>query len=308
MAGGAGGRAPAHPRGLVGAGAKDRAGESREAAGCGGNCFTGILPLALLGQPRELRALAAPVLSQPSLPFPSCDWAKKRSVGIAPAELARARARLVRRNLEVLGFRFEGDEVSPGERFARLSRELNEATGALHFRDATLPAAQYHVADRLPLRAHPVLTDGFRRWLPGHAEPATHYAYRELIAFLDAKLKHAGLRRYVPPPHLAQPPTEAAAEAGGCPVEEKAVTRAPPEPWSATMRRRRATAGTAGPVPPFPASLSQRRHPRADGVENRRPPLQLRAIAQVQLLFDPFLMRLHRLHTQPHFHRHSPCL
>lgn len=156
-----------------------------------GNCFTGILPLAL------------------------CDRVKKHSLGIAPEELDLARERIRRRNLEVLGFRFEGDVVSPRERFTRLHRELNEGTGALHFRDRTLLAAQYHDADGLPLRAHPVLTDGFRRWLPGQPEPATHYAYRELIAFLDAKLKGPRPRRFVPPPHFTDPPPEAAGEIGG---------------------------------------------------------------------------------------------
>ena len=155
-----------------------------------GLCFTGMLPLALLGQEEPLPELVAPVISQPALPFPSCGEARTHSLGISEPELERARQRIVAQNLEILGFRFEKDQVSPWQRFARLNWELNQVPGSRHFLDQTLMAARYHDVDGLPPRAHSVLTGEYRRWTCGHPEPATHYAYRELIAFLDAKLKH----------------------------------------------------------------------------------------------------------------------
>lgn len=159
-----------------------------------GLCLTGGFPLALLGQDPPVPRLVAPVMSQPSLPF-SVNAARRKSLGISRRELDTVHKRfLADPALEILGFRFEGDEVSPGERFVRLGSEFEE-----RFIDGTLKAADYHSRDGLPIRAHAVLTDGYRPWLAGQLEPAGHYAYRELIAFLDKKLKGPSPQRFKPP-------------------------------------------------------------------------------------------------------------
>jgi dienelactone hydrolase len=82
-----------------------------------GMCLTGGFALAMMVDDVVL----APVLSQPSLPFPVS--AKHRSaLGISDADVERVKER-VAAGVCVLGLRFSGDKTSPPERFAAL-REL----------------------------------------------------------------------------------------------------------------------------------------------------------------------------------------
>lgn len=88
--------------------------------GAVGMCLTGGFALAMMVDDTVL----APVLSQPSLPFPIGRRAK-RDLGISDADLARARER-VEGGVGVLGLRFTNDRLCPGERFDRLRDELGE--------------------------------------------------------------------------------------------------------------------------------------------------------------------------------------
>ena len=84
-----------------------------------GMCFTGGFALAMMaGAP-----VLAPVLSQPSLPFP-LGSARKADLGLSDADLAAAKEACVAGNLTVLGLRFTGDRMVPAVRFERLRREL----------------------------------------------------------------------------------------------------------------------------------------------------------------------------------------
>jgi hypothetical protein len=85
-------------------------------------CFTGGFALAMMVDDVVL----APVLSQPSLPIgPSRK--SKRDLGISDADLARVKQRCRdEEDLCVLGLRFTGDFMAPGERFARLREELGD--------------------------------------------------------------------------------------------------------------------------------------------------------------------------------------
>jgi dienelactone hydrolase len=67
----------------------------------------------------------APVLSQPSLPFPLTKK-HKRDLGISDADLARVKARCETEDICVLGLRFTGDKVVPEARFERLRQELGD--------------------------------------------------------------------------------------------------------------------------------------------------------------------------------------
>jgi dienelactone hydrolase len=78
-----------------------------------GMCFTGGFALAMMVDDVVL----APVLSQPSLPFP-LGRSRRRALGISDADVER-----VAQWVCVLGLRFTGDKASPPERFAAL-REL----------------------------------------------------------------------------------------------------------------------------------------------------------------------------------------
>jgi dienelactone hydrolase len=88
--------------------------------GAVGMCLTGGFALAMMVDDVVL----APVLSQPSLPFPM-GRARRRALGISDADAERVRER-VAAGVCVLGLRFTGDRVSPHERFAALSELLGD--------------------------------------------------------------------------------------------------------------------------------------------------------------------------------------
>jgi dienelactone hydrolase len=86
-----------------------------------GMCFTGGFALAMMVD----ETVVAPVLSQPSLPFP-VTRKHKRDLGISPSDLAKVKERCAA-GTELLGLRFTGDKLSPGDRFAHLCDELGDA-------------------------------------------------------------------------------------------------------------------------------------------------------------------------------------
>ena len=88
--------------------------------GAVGMCLTGGYALALMIDP----SVTAPVLSQPSCPFP-LTAAHRASIDISPDELAIVKRRTAA-GTPVLGLRFTHDRACPGERFDFLRRELGE--------------------------------------------------------------------------------------------------------------------------------------------------------------------------------------
>ena len=96
-----------------------------------GMCFTGGFALAMAVDDRIL----APVLSQPALPFP-LSARHKRSIDISPGDLAVVKNRCAAEGLEVLGLRFKGDKLSPGERFDFLREQLGDAFVAVELEDS----------------------------------------------------------------------------------------------------------------------------------------------------------------------------
>ena len=95
-----------------------------------GMCFTGGFALAMATHP----SILAPVLSQPSLPF-AVTAAKRRSIDCSPADLAIVKARCADEGLQVLGLRFTGDRMAPGERFQYLREQLGDAFVAVELPD-----------------------------------------------------------------------------------------------------------------------------------------------------------------------------
>ncbi len=85
-----------------------------------GMCLTGGFALAMMVDP----VVVAPVLSQPSLPFP-VTRRHRADLGLSPADrdavVARADA-----GCDVLGLRFSKDVMSPGARFRTLERLLGD--------------------------------------------------------------------------------------------------------------------------------------------------------------------------------------
>jgi dienelactone hydrolase len=131
-----------------------RALAAAEHARCGGPgvgaigmCFTGGFALAMATHP----SLIAPVLAEPSLPFP-VTRAMRRSIDCSPADLDVVRGRCVAEGLEVLGLRFRGDRFSPATRFQFLREQLGDAFVAVEIDDsAANPAAA--------MKPHSVLTE-----------------------------------------------------------------------------------------------------------------------------------------------------
>jgi dienelactone hydrolase len=111
--------------------------------GAVGMCFTGGFALAMMVDD----VVVAPVLSQPSLPFP-VSKARRRDVGLSATDLARVQERA-----RVLGLRFTGDTFSPPERFAHLRELLGDAFVAVEI-DSSPGNPHGHGK-----RAHSVLTE-----------------------------------------------------------------------------------------------------------------------------------------------------
>jgi len=80
-------------------------------------CFTGNFALSMFLEP----AVLAPVLCQPSLPLDN-----PSALEIAPDELEAVRQRLNEENLTVLAFRFNGDRICTGQRFAAYAKALGD--------------------------------------------------------------------------------------------------------------------------------------------------------------------------------------
>ena len=85
-----------------------------------GMCFTGGFALAMMVD----TSVAAPVLAQPSLPFPV---GRKRAadLGISPEDLAGVKQRAAA-GCDVLGLRYDKD-MATGTRFETLTREIGDA-------------------------------------------------------------------------------------------------------------------------------------------------------------------------------------
>ena len=116
--------------------------------GAVGMCLTGGFALAMTVDD----TVVAPVLSQPSLPFP-VTGAQKRDLGISDADLGVVKRRVTEDDVCVLGLRFSGDRMVPAERFARLREELGDGFVAVEIDSS--PGNQHGIRSA----AHSVLTE-----------------------------------------------------------------------------------------------------------------------------------------------------
>jgi dienelactone hydrolase len=137
-----------------------------------GMCFTGGFALAMMVDDVVL----APVLSQPSLPFPLTNR-HKADIGISDADLARVKARTAA-GACVLGLRFSNDPFCFAARFETLRRELGDAFIAVEIDSA--PGNPYGH----PKNAHSVLTEH----LVDKEGAPTRAALDQTLTFLREKL------------------------------------------------------------------------------------------------------------------------
>ncbi len=144
--------------------------------GAVGMCLTGGFALAMMVDD----ILLAPVLSQPSLPFPVTS-AQKRDLGIDDKTLARIKERVREEDICVMGLRFTADPLVPTARFQRLREELgNNFIGV----EIDSSAKNPHNIKRT---AHSVLT------LDLVDQPAhpTHDALERVLTFFQERLQSA---------------------------------------------------------------------------------------------------------------------
>jgi dienelactone hydrolase len=140
--------------------------------GAVGMCFTGGFALGMMVDERML----APVLSQPSVPFP-IGKQRKAALGISDEDLERVKQRAAQ-GACVLGMRFTRDPAVPPERFETLRRELGDAFIAVEIDSSK---GNPHGISRF---AHSVLTEHFVD-KPGHP---TRAALDRVLAFFDERL------------------------------------------------------------------------------------------------------------------------
>ena len=137
-----------------------------------GMCFTGGFALAMMVDDVVL----APVLSQPSLPFP-LSKKYKADIGISDADLARVKERTAA-GACLLGLRFTNDPFCFEERFETLRRELGDAFIAVEIDSA--PGNPYGH----PKNAHSVLTEH----LVDQEGSPTRVALDQTLTFFREKL------------------------------------------------------------------------------------------------------------------------
>jgi hypothetical protein len=96
--------------------------------------------------------ILAPVLSQPSLPFP-VSKARKSNIQLSDSDWEKVQSRARDQGLCVLGMRFTGDRAVPPERFDHLREKLGDAFIAVELDSS--PGNPYGH----PKMAHSVLTE-----------------------------------------------------------------------------------------------------------------------------------------------------
>lgn len=138
-----------------------------------GMCFSGNFALAMMMEP----AVQAPVLCQPSLPFPF-GAKRKAALHVSPQEWRCVKERCAKGE-KVLGLRFVGDRLSPPERFETLRRELGDAFEGIEIED------QYANPDSPAPMPHSVVTNDL---IDEDGQP-TKEAARRVIAFFEERLK-----------------------------------------------------------------------------------------------------------------------
>jgi dienelactone hydrolase len=150
--------------------------EHRKCGGPGvgavGMCFTGGFALAMMVDD----VVVAPVLSQPSLPFP-IGRGRRYGLGISDEDLKRVQDRVAAGTC-VLGLRFTGDRLSPPERFEHLREVLGDGFIAVEL-DSSPENPHHHRKF-----AHAVLTDD----LDDRAGTPTRVALDQVLAFFTERL------------------------------------------------------------------------------------------------------------------------
>ena len=137
-----------------------------------GMCLTGNFALALMVD----ESVMAPVLSQPSLPFP-VSTSRRAAIALSDADLAKVKERTAV-GCSVLGLRFTQDSFVPPERFQTLRRELGDGFEAIEIDSS--PGNPHDI----PQSAHSVLTND----LVDEEGHPTRQALNRVLQFFEQRL------------------------------------------------------------------------------------------------------------------------
>ncbi|MRG93776.1 dienelactone hydrolase [Polyangium spumosum] len=140
-----------------------------------GMCITGNFALALMVDP----VVAAPVLSQPSLPL-GLGAARRAGMHISDRDLAAVKERCAA-GAQVLAMRFTHDPLCPGERFVSLRKALGPALESIEIDSG--PQNPWGI----PRRAHSVVTSD----LVDEAGHPTRQALDRVLAFFGERLRES---------------------------------------------------------------------------------------------------------------------
>jgi dienelactone hydrolase len=138
-----------------------------------GQCFTGGFALAAAVDDSVL----APVLSQPSVPFP-LTGAQRRDTGLSKPEMTTIVDRCANDGLCAMGLRFSEDNLVPRERFSALKERLGDAFEVIEIDSGPGNAGGFGKM------AHSVLTDEVRE-VDGQA---AYEARKRVVEFLTERL------------------------------------------------------------------------------------------------------------------------
>ncbi len=136
-----------------------------------GMCFSGGFALAMATDP----VVQAPVLSQPAGPL-ALGADRAGSLSISPEDLEAVKAN----GCNVLGLRFTGDLLVPGDRFAFLARALGDRFTAVEIQSPDRSLS-------IKRTAHSVLTEDLID-VPGHP---TQVALNQVLDFFETQLPAA---------------------------------------------------------------------------------------------------------------------
>ncbi|WP_207787599.1 dienelactone hydrolase family protein [Candidatus Thiosymbion oneisti] len=139
-----------------------------------GMCLTGNFALSLMVDPWVM----APVLSQPSLPFP-LGAERRRGLHVSDEDLQVVRRRACEEGVKVLGMRFTDDPMCPPERFQRLREELGDGFEEIEIDSS--PGNPHGIR----CRAHSVVTAD----LVDQADHPTRKALDRVLEFFGECLK-----------------------------------------------------------------------------------------------------------------------
>jgi len=152
--------------------AHEREAHGGPGVGAVGMCLTGGFALAMSVEP----SVIAPVMSQPSLPFPT-NAEHRRALGLSDADLAEVQRR-TRGDLCVMGLRFSGDKKSSAERFVRFREALGDKFISVEIDSSPGNAWGYKKS------AHSVLTEDY---LDDAGSP-TRRALEDVLEFIASRL------------------------------------------------------------------------------------------------------------------------